>query len=47
LTPQVGKRAYELYEQPGRQDGHAKEDWEQSERVIRKDEFSNKPKKNV
>ncbi len=47
LRPQIAKRAYELYEQRGRQDGHAKEDWEQSECEIRKDEFPKKPKKNV
>ena len=45
LTPQIAKRAYELYEQRGRQDGHAKEDWEQSEREIRKDEFLRNLKK--
>ena len=28
LTPQIAKRAYELYEKRGRQDGHGKEkDW--------------------
>jgi H+-transporting ATPase len=37
LTPQIAKRAYELYEQRGRQDGHASEDWERAEREIRKD----------
>jgi len=39
LTPQIAKRAYELYEQRGRQDGRAVEDWGQAEREIRKDEF--------
>ena len=38
LTPQIAKRAYELYEQRGRQDGQAGQDWEQAEREIRKDE---------
>jgi hypothetical protein len=38
LTPQIAKRAYELYEQRGRQDGRAVQDWEQAEREIRKDE---------
>ncbi len=38
VTPQIAKRAYELYEKNGRQDGHAEEDWEQAEREIRKDE---------
>ena len=35
LTAQIAKRAYELYEQRGRQDGHANEDWEQAEREVR------------
>ena len=43
VTPQIAKRAYELYEQRGRQDGRAGEDWEQAEREIRKDEPINKP----
>ncbi len=38
VTPQIAKRAYELYEQRGRQDGRAAEDWGQAEREIRKDE---------
>jgi H+-transporting ATPase len=38
LTPQIAKRAYELYEQQGRQDGRAAQDWEKAEREIRKDE---------
>jgi H+-transporting ATPase len=37
VTPQIAKRAYELYEQQGRQDGRAVEDWEQAGREIRKD----------
>jgi H+-transporting ATPase len=37
LTPQIAKRAYELYEQRGRQDGRAAQDWEKAEREIRKD----------
>jgi H+-transporting ATPase len=36
LFPQVAKRAYELYEQRGRQDGLAAQDWGQAEREIRK-----------
>jgi H+-transporting ATPase len=36
LTPQIAKRAYELYEQHGHQDGHAVEDWGQAEQEIRK-----------
>ena len=38
LTPQTAKRAYELYEQHGRQDGHASQDWAQAEQEIRKDD---------
>jgi len=38
LTPQIAKRAYELYERQGRRDGHAVQDWLQAEREIRKDE---------
>lgn len=38
LTPQIAKRAYELYEKRGHQDGKAVQDWEQAEREIRKDE---------
>ena len=38
LTLQIAKRAYELYEQQGRQDGRAVQDWRQAEREIRKDE---------
>jgi H+-transporting ATPase len=37
LTPQIAKRAYELYERRGRQDGQAAQDWGQAEREIRKD----------
>jgi len=38
VTPQIAKRAYELYEQRGRQDGQAGRDWLEAEREIRKDE---------
>jgi magnesium-transporting ATPase (P-type) len=38
VTPQIAKRAYELYEQRGRQDGRAVQEWGQAEREIRKDE---------
>jgi plasma-membrane proton-efflux P-type ATPase len=38
VTPQIAKRAYELYEQGGRQDGKAAQDWGQAEREIRKEE---------
>jgi F-type H+-transporting ATPase subunit b len=37
LTQQIGKRAYELYEEHGRKTGHAAEDWEQAEHEIRKE----------
>jgi hypothetical protein len=37
-TPQIAKRAYELYKQRGRQDGRALQDWGQAEREIREDE---------
>jgi hypothetical protein len=32
---QIQRRAYELYEQRGRQDGHHLEDWLQAERDVR------------
>jgi len=38
MTPQIANRAYALYEQRGRQDGRAAEDWAQAEREIRQDE---------
>ena len=38
VTPQIAKRAYELYEQRGRRDGQADQDWLEAEREIRKDE---------
>ena len=37
LTPQIATRAYELYEQRGRRDGQAGQDWLEAEREIRKD----------
>jgi H+-transporting ATPase len=37
-TAQIATRAYELYEQRGRQDGGAVQDWVQAEREIRKKE---------
>jgi hypothetical protein len=37
-TPQIAKRAYELYEQRNRRDGQADQDWFQAEQQIRKDE---------
>jgi F-type H+-transporting ATPase subunit b len=37
LTRQIGKRAYELYEEQGRKEGRAVQDWEKAEREIRKE----------
>jgi magnesium-transporting ATPase (P-type) len=37
VAPQIAKRAYELYEQRGRQDGGAAQDWKQAGQEIRKD----------
>ncbi|MEO6975246.1 MAG: F0F1 ATP synthase subunit delta [Gallionella sp.] len=36
LTSQIGKRAYQLYEEQGHHDGRAAEDWEKAEGEIRK-----------
>ena len=36
LTPRVAARAYELYEQRGRRDGQAEQDWLEAERELRK-----------
>ena len=36
MTPQIARRAYQLYEQHGRQDGQADEDWAQAEQETRK-----------
>jgi H+-transporting ATPase len=41
VAQRIAKRAYELYEQRGRQDGHAVEDWVEAEREIRREESSN------
>jgi H+-transporting ATPase len=38
IAPEIARRAYELYEQHGRREGHADRDWFQAEREIRKDE---------
>jgi H+-transporting ATPase len=38
LTPQIAKRAYEIFEQRGHEDGHAPQDWDQAEKEIRKDD---------
>ena len=37
VTPQIARRAYELFEHRGRRDGQADRDWLQAEREIRKD----------
>jgi F-type H+-transporting ATPase subunit b len=37
LTSQIGKRAYELYEEQGRKEGRAVQDWEKAEREIRQE----------
>jgi hypothetical protein len=38
LTPQIAKRAYELYEGRARKDGRAEQDWEKAEQEVRKPE---------
>lgn len=37
LTSRIDKRAYELYEEQGRMDGRAVQDWEKAEREIRQE----------
>jgi H+-transporting ATPase len=44
LTPQISKRAYELYEKRGRQSDHAVQDWEQAKREVQKDGTKAEPK---
>jgi H+-transporting ATPase len=44
LTPQIAKRAYELYEGRGSKGGHAVQDWEKAEQEIQKDEAKAEPK---
>jgi H+-transporting ATPase len=44
LTPQIAKRAYELYEERARKDAPAVQDWEKAEREIRKDKAKAAPK---
>ena len=44
LTPQIAKRAYELYEQRGHKSDSASQDWSQAEREIRKVEAKTEPK---
>jgi F-type H+-transporting ATPase subunit b len=43
LTPQIAKRAYELYEQRGRKSDSATQDWSQAEREIQKAEPKAEP----
>jgi H+-transporting ATPase len=43
LTPQISKRAYELYEKGGRRSDHAVQDWEQAKQEIGRDETKTKP----
>ena len=38
LTPQIATRAYELYEQRGRGESQADQDWLEAEREIRKEQ---------
>jgi H+-transporting ATPase len=47
LTPKIAKRAYELYEQRGRQDGRAVQDWERAELEVRKVEAKARPQSNA
>jgi plasma-membrane proton-efflux P-type ATPase len=42
MTAPIAKRAYELYEQHGPQNGRALQDWEQAEREIRQDDTPRK-----
>jgi H+-transporting ATPase len=44
LTPQIAKRAYELYEERSRKGGRADQDWEKAEREIQKDAGHSEPK---
>jgi H+-transporting ATPase len=44
LTPQIAKRAYELYEERGSKGGHSVQDWEKAEQEIQKDEPKVEPK---
>ncbi|MGA9640606.1 MAG: HAD-IC family P-type ATPase, partial [Terriglobales bacterium] len=44
LTPQIAKRAYELYGERAPNEGTAVQDWEKAEREIRKDEAKAEPK---
>jgi H+-transporting ATPase len=37
LRPQIARQAYELYEQQGRHDGHAVQDWLHAEQMVRQE----------
>ena len=43
LTPQIAARAYELYEEGGRMDGQAVQNWDKAEREIRKADVKAEP----
>jgi HlyD family secretion protein len=47
LTPQISKRAYELYEERGRQSDPAVQDWEVAQQEIQKEEAKAEPKTEV
>ena len=44
LTPQIAKRAHELYEERAGKDGSSIQDWEKAEREVRKDVAKAEPK---
>jgi H+-transporting ATPase len=44
LTPGLVKRVHKLYEELGREDVQAVQDWEKAERETRKDEAKAEPK---
>ncbi len=44
LTPQIAKRAYELYEERAGKDGSSVQDWEKAEREVRKPDAKAEPK---
>jgi H+-transporting ATPase len=43
LTPQIAKRAYELYEERAGKDGSSVQDWEKAEREVRKPDAKAEP----
>ena len=46
-TPQIAKRAYELYERRGRREGYALQDWLQAEREVRERRPPNEPTRSM